>query len=1029
MHINPKILIASLLLLTAAATASAQGGGEVKGTVRDETGEPLAGAGVFVKGSKTGTVTDGNGNFTLKQVPEGSVLVVSFISYENQEITASGRGKIEVTLSPATSRLDEAVVIGYGQMKTRDLTGSVTSMRGEQLIEKTPSNVFDMLQGQAAGVQIVSNSGAPGEGATIRIRGTSTFGSGTEPLYIVDDLPVDDISGINPDDIKSIEVLKDAASAAIYGSRSANGVILVTTKQGDRGKHKIDVRYSHSLSSLAHIMPLTTPEQFFYYNDQRYIATGDGNLLLNDFYKPFFASDGNFYKDVIRMADKDEANISASGATEKVQYYMSVGLQNEEGVFVNTGYRRITARSNTTYKASERLTFGSKFQCSYSDTEGPDETNLIASIYDWPSFWSVLDANGETMHTMAGKTNVYARTMEEKRDIKRFNGSVLNFVEYSFNRFLKFRTNLSGTFSLSKDWRFVPSVLITESNSYRDYGNETSNLGYNWLTENYLSYDRTISGHSIGAMVGFSAQDWYSESSTLYGQDYTNQSIWTMNSATVFPAGKNTGVHQSHSMASFFGRATYNWKSRYLVAANLRYDGSSRFSSSNRWGFFPSASLGWRFTDEPWMEWIRKSLSDGKIRASYGVTGNESIGNYKGWATYSAAGMYDGIGGLSPDLVYRDLGWEQTQQFDLGADLSFFEDRLSITFDAYSKLTTDLLYSVEVPKETGYSTMTKNVGSVSNKGVEFSFNWNVIDRKKLKWNVSGNISHNRNIAVKLADDIPFYVGNMNGIYMQTGHPLGEFYGLKHDGIFAYDESNAYTEDFSRKIDAVFYEGIFDHYELDGVEYTGVVGRKTYEGNVLKAGDVNWSEAEGHRDGKIDTDDYQILGCAQPVVYGGFSTTLNWRRISVAMNFDYSLGGQLLNYSSAERNNYKSTWRSPDPEHIAGMWTTPGQDAKYPLPDHNRSWNLGGGQASDFWIEDGSFVKLRSMKVGYMLPTKWREAMRMKYAQVSVYGKNLLCWTNYTGNDPEFGGSVLAFGIDTGKYPRKREFGLTLNLAF
>lgn len=1028
MHLKPKLLIVSLLSLVSIGLA-AQGGNDVKGTVLDENGEPLMGAGVFVKGSKLGTVTDENGTYKLGPVGQDAVLVISFISYESQEIAVDGKAVVDVTLLPSTSRLDEAVVIGYGQMKTRDLTGSVSSMKGDQLIEKAPTNVFDMLQGQAAGVQIISNSGAPGEGATIRIRGTSTFGSGTEPLYIVDDLPVEDISSLNPDDIKSIEVMKDAASAAIYGSRSANGVILITTKQGDRGKHKIEVRYSHSFSKLAHIMPLTTPEQFSYYNDQRYIATGDGNLLITDIYKPFFSSDGNFYDDVIRMANKDEANISASGATDKVQYFVSVGLQNEQGIFVNSGYKRITSRSNTTYRATSKLSIGSKVQCTYSETEGPDETNLISSIYDWPSFWSVLDADGETMHTMAGKTNVYARTMEEKRDIKRFNVSMLNFIEYKFGNFLKFRANLSGTFSLMKDWRFMPSVLLPESNSYKDYGYEQSSLNYSWLNEDYLSYDRTINGHTFGIMAGFSAQQWFTETSTLYGQDYTDQAIWTLNSATVFPSDKNTGVHQGHSMVSFFGRATYNWKGRYLVAANLRCDGSSRFSASKRWGVFPSASLGWRFTDENWMKWIRPALTDGKIRVSYGVTGNESIGNYKGWATYSAAGMYDGEGGLAPDLVYKDLGWEQTQQVDAGIDLSFLEDRVTFTFDYYHKLTSDLLYSVEVPKETGYSTMTKNVGSVSNDGVEFSFSWDVLRKKNLKWNIAGNISHNRNIAVKLADDIPFYVGSMNGIYMQTGHPLGEFYGLKHDGIFAYDESNAFTEDFSRQLKPVFYEGLFDHYELDGSIYSGVVAQKTYEGNVLRAGDVNWQEAPGHVDGKIDTDDYQVLGCAQPLVYGGFNTTFTWKGLSVAMNFDYSLGGKLLNYSSYERNNYKSTWRSPDPEHIEGMWTTPGQNALYPIPDHNRSWNLGGGQASDFWIEDGSFVKLRSVKIGWCFPKTWRDAIRMKYAQLAVYGKNLLCWTNYTGNDPEFGGSVLAFGIDTGKYPRKREFGLTLTLAF
>jgi len=1001
----------------------------VTGTVLDQNGQPVESAVVQVKGTANGSVTDARGNWTLTGVEKGSTLQFSSIGYETQEIVYNGQDNIRFSVKEEMTSLDDAVVIGYGTVKKRDLTGSIASVDADKVMSKSPANVFQALQGAAAGVQVTTNSGAPGEGATIRIRGTATFGSGANPLYVVDNVPMGNINDLNPDDIASLEVLKDAASAAIYGSRSANGVIIITTKKGVEGHPRLDVKYKHGFGKVAHLVPQTTPASYRDYNSERRRVAGNNSNwnFIQDSLRWFINGDGNQYKYLLQTAQKDEINISLAAATDKFNYFVSGGYYNEKGVIVNSNYRRMTSRVNASYKVSDWLTLGNNFQLSFSRNDGVDMVSILNNVYTWLPYWNLFDAEGEIMPMVGGKWSTYAKAVLEKNESLAFNGVEQLWAEARISRHLKVRSNLSAYARYSQGSKFTPKKLVNATGHSSGYRSNT--LNYNLLNEDYITYENEIGKHSFSVMAGMSFQSWTTDYSNLYGQDFNNDIIWTLNNATSFPSGgENTSTRQEHAMASFFARATYNFAGKYLLAGNLRYDGSSRFSQSRRWGFFPSASAGWRFSDEPFFQWAKPALVDGKIRASFGVTGNEDIANYASWPLYKSAGNYNGIGALAPNLTYADLGWERTAQYDLGVDLVFFRDRLTLGFDYYVKNTTDLLYNVQVPKETGYSSMTMNVGSIQNKGLEFSLNAKILQSRDWGWELGFNISHNNAVIQELADHAAFYTGTRSIVYVQEYHRLGEFYGIKHDGIFQYDESNAFDDNWNQLTPVFDASGTFDHYELNGATYTGTVNKKKLGSTVLKGGDVNWLDSPENLDGIIDwTSDKVLIGCSQPDVYGGLNSTLSWKNISLNMAFNYSFGGEIYNEAMYRRNGFSVGVGAPSDYFIANAWRYPGDDAEFPILNSKRSVNK--QACTDFWIEDGSFIRLASARLSYSLPEQLTRKAFMKTASVYLYGTNLLTWTNYQGFDPEFGGDILAPGVDTGRYPRIREFGIGLNVGF
>jgi len=736
----------------------------VSGIVSDQNNDPLIGVTVKVIDTNVGTITDLNGKYTIA-VPAGkNSLEFSYTGFTTLRMPVNNQAYINVTLKESIKQLEEVMVIGYGAMKKRDITGAISSISAQTIEEKTPISIYDALQGQSSGVQIVTGSGAPGEGSEIRIRGVSTFDEGASPLFVVDGVPLDNVDNINPNDIESIEVLKDAASAAIYGSRSANGVILVTTKKGERTRPRVDVRYLRSYSTLSRSMPRANGDERRYYDDIRkqYLVGGDYLINIVDSLAYITNQDLDIVNLLFRPATRDQVDFSVSGASETFNYYMSTAYLNEKGIIVNSDFDRITSRINTEYKPSKSLTVGSKVQFAYSSKNGIDEDGVLNSLLVKPAYLAILNPDGTYIPNISARRNPLAVAMTDVNKAQTYRASMYEYVDWKLSDKLKLNSSIQMNYYQERYQRRRSSTqLSTEEAGTPNSGSRDRTLiNYEITNENYATYTDTWGDyHDVTAMLGNSINFWGVERLNMLGMNMTSDIIYTLNAASSFDA-RNTSTNMSRSaMLSYFGRLTYGYKGKYLANFNMRYDGSSRFGKDNRWGAFPSGSVGWRFSDEKFMRFSRQVLSDGKLRASLGVTGNQRIGDYDAWQLYSPNFIYEGISGIAAsNLADRNLGWESTTQYNGGVDLVLFKNRVRISIDYYKKLTDQLLAKVELPKESGFQTTRRNVGAMTNEGIEGSIDFDIIHKTDLKWTVNLNVANNKTIITRVADDIPFYRG-------------------------------------------------------------------------------------------------------------------------------------------------------------------------------------------------------------------------------------------------------------------------------
>mgnify|MGYP002571168774 FL=1 len=1026
----------NFLLLVQPINAQTSGKVSVKGVVLDEAGETLPGATVTEKGTKNVAATDLDGKFTIKVSKSGATLIVSYVGYVTKEVTS--KPDMKVILSENSKNLDEVVVVGYGTMKKRDVTGANSSISSKDIEQKMATNVFEALQGQTAGIQIISGSGQPGETSSIKIRGTSTFSAdGVKPLYIVDGIPLDDIDGINPTDIASMEILKDAASAAIYGSRSANGVIIITTKQGEAGKPRIDVKYNHSWGTLSHKLAQANRADRRYYDNARRQYFLDNNIgnadesiqMIQDSLNVFFNVDNDYQDMILQTAQKDQVDISVGGGSDKIKYFINTGYFNERGIVPNTAFQRLTTRINSDYKPVKWMNMGSRIALTYSKKEGINENALLNAMLSRRPYFSTYYPDGSLVGVFNGQKNPIAQVEYTTDFTDAYKGNFYQFFEFDIYKGLKFRTNINANFSLSKRKKLYPSIITDEWQKSNE-GGSYNYLGWNWMNEDYFSYSHKWGDHNFSAMAGFSAQRWSNQNEILVGTNSSTDYIYTMNAFASNLTQTSTGTWQtSHSLASLFARITYDYKGRYLLTANVRRDGSSRFAENNKWGNFPSASVGWRISDEKFMQFAKPTLDDAKIRVSYGVTGNESIGNYDYVYTYSPSTIYDGVGGVSATRIGKDnLKWEETKQFDIGLDLSFWNSRLTATFDYYDKYTSGLLADYELPKESGFSTMKTNVGEVSNRGFEVAIAGDIIRTKNFRWNASFNISRNINQIERLSEGKAYLEGDL--WWMQEGGRIGDFYGYKYINVFQYDESNAFAEGSWQQLTPVFENGVFQNkYLLNGTEYTGKVLQKTLpNGKPFRGGDINWEEPEGSRDGIIDDNDRMIIGNALPDVTGGLSTQFTYKDWSLFISFYYSLGGEIYNFGEHNRNMFKYTGTTPSPDVIYNTWLKQGDIALYPRPYNDEYDNA--RYANSFYVEDGSFIRLQNVRLSYNLPKNWCRKCGVKGINLYAFVNNALTWTKYSGFDPEFSTSdPLQIGRDNYRYPKKREYGVGMSVNF
>lgn len=1016
-----RVFILLLLLAATSAEAISQGT-RVVGTVKDSKGTPLSGVNVLLKGTSTGAATDSEGRFSIEVPDQQSVLIFSFVGYAGKEEIVRSRKTLDIVLHESTSSLEEVVVIGYGTQKKRDVTGAISSIPASQINERQPIDVFDALQGQVAGLQIAQESGRPGAGSSIRIRGTATLEGGADPLYIVDGAQGVNIDGINPADIESIEILRDAASAAIYGSRSANGVVIITTKKGREGRAKVDLRYLTSFSNLSRKVPQANAA------DRRLLDLkrgGSGNIP-SDSLNPGYNADNDYQDLLTRTGIRNQLDMSISGGTKVLNYYASMGLLKDKGIIINSWADIVRARFNVDYRPNDRFGFGSRLQASYQRENRINEGNTLGQAIQRPPNFRVFFQDGTLAPLIGGRRNPVAEALLNKNEFDIYDVNIYNYISYNFLKELKLTIDANVRATYEKNMQFS-ARLNSSANPLANFLTEETDFNTYWQTQAYLNYNKTLRGkHSLTGVLGISADQEYDHTSEISGSDLVTETVLTLNSAQVLTEGVT--LEEKNFSSSVFGRLGYGYKGRYLINTNFRVDGSSRFGEEKRWGFFPSASVGWRFSEEPFMNWASKYLDDGKIRISWGLTGNDRIGPYESIQRYVfGSNYYNGVSGVAPNSLFGNnrLSWESTTQFNTGIDLILLKGRLNFTADYYNKTTEDLLYSAPLDYSTGFNSVKVNIGSIQNKGFEFLVSGYPVRNKNFRWNVSYNMSFNNNTVKDLYSGTSLLPGSPNVWLVEEGGRLGDFYGYRALGVFQYDQSNAFNDNWDQ-LTPVFANGVFSHYEFQGKVYSGTVHKLYTQGLLMKGGDMIWQNTR--KDSVIDDADRIILGNAQPDWIAGIANTLSYKQLTLSFAFYISWGGTIYNRARQQLNINATTNVTPEPDYIRGAWWHQGDLTIYPIARNNGLGN--GREGSSLYMEDASFIRFRNVRLTYELPRHITSKVKLNGFSVFLYGNNLLTWTNYKWYDPEISlGSALTPGLDNGRYPRKREFGGGVNLNF
>lgn len=998
----------------------------VTGTVTDVNGEPLPGVNVVQKGTANGVSSDFDGNYSIRMGQGSRILVFSYIGFNAKEVTVNA-ATINVALEEDTQNLDEVVVIGYATVSREKVLGALSTVKAEKIAEVTPTNAFEGIQGRLAGVQISTNGG-PGAGFDIRVRGTSTFSAGgTGPLYVVDGQQLDNIDNIDPNDIASLEVLKDGATTAIYGTRGANGVVLITTKSGKAGDVSIDVNIVTGINTLNGAIPVANTRQRLFYEDvrrtdaQRLNPTGNQRDSLSLLLRNSF----DLQDLITRAGTRNQINVAVSAGSDKVRAYWNTGYLNEEGIVVNSSFRRINTRFKLDFTPNKKLALSSSFNASFEEFSGLNEGQVFQQLVERIAYFPIFEPNGDLTPEIAGRQNPVAEARLRQQRLRTWRGQSFNSAQYNITPSFSIKSTLGINFRLRRNNNFEPLLVLNPRNtnplaSYRD------RIDYDIQQENFVNYTNEFGKHSVSAFAGMQILKRYQEEFGISNALFVSEDIQTFNN--VDPDGLGINADQTFdtrsNLFSLFAGFNYDFDNRYLISATIRRDGSSRFGENKEFGYFPSGSIGWRVSNEPFLQG-NNILNNLLLRASYGETGNDRIGDYEFTSAFEPGAVYDGISGVSPSrLGNPELSWESTNATNIGFDLGMFRNRLTVNFDVWRKDTEDLLASVPLPEESGFSGIRQNVGAVRNQGIDINVGGSIIQSENFSWNSNFNISFQENEVTRLFEGTPFQSGDY---LIEEGQPIGNIFGFKNLGVYQYDESNAFTDDGVQLTPNFDGSGNFANYTLNGQDFTGNVNQIRNDGRVAEGGDIIWDDVDG--DFVITNEDRQVIGNGLPTAFGGFSNDFKYKDISLSFLFDFTLGNDLWRRWDETRNDLNSSNETPGPDRIEGAWLNPGDVTVYPrltrVPQ-NRD------RPNSFFVSDGGFIKLRFVRLGYDLPQKVLERLSfLKKCSFFVSGNNLLTWTNYKGFNPELGtrGNPLQPGVDNLRFPNDREVILGLNLKF
>jgi TonB-dependent starch-binding outer membrane protein SusC len=727
-----------------------------------------------------------------------------------------------------------------------------------------------------------------------------------------------------------------------------------------------------------------------------------------------------------RTGVRDQLNISLSGGSNKTRFYWNTGYLKEEGIVLKSSYDRVSTKLKLDLEITKRLSGSTALNLSYELTRGLNEGFVFQQMAERIPYFPVFEPNGSLTPEISGRRNPVAQALNSVRDTRNYRVQSFNFLEFEIIPSLTFKTTLGVNFRLEKYNEFDPSIVQTVVNGVLRpaTGRESGDLGYDILQENYFRFRKKLNRHTIGALAGYSSQFWRNEFYQLRATEFVSDNISTFNNVQLLNLADTRTDRNGHSLTGMFGDISYDFDGRYLFKATVRRDGSSRFGVNRRYGLFPSGSVGWRLSNEKFMKSLR-FVNNLMLKASFGETGNERIGNYESLLLYRPGSIYNGVNGIAPfQLSNSNLGWESTSSTNFGVTSTLFNSRLNVEVDLWSKTTRDLLYDVPLPEETGFSQVRQNIGSVSNRGVDVNLSGTLYKKKDFEWFSSFNFTFQKNKVLKLADEDGFVTGNF---FVQEGQPLGNFYGYRNLGIFQTDQHNAYDGNGNQLI-PVFENGAFVKYQLNGADYTGAVNRKAIGSIVLRGGDINWQDLDNNF--QINGFDRQIIGNGLAKYFGGFFNEFKYKELSVSFLFDYVFGNQIFRNYDQQRNDLNAANETPAPERIENAWFRAGDVAEYASLDRNRTQNRLGPNSQ--YINNGDFVKLRNVRFTYRLPRALlKKASWIKSASVNLSVNNLLTWTSYPGYNPELGtrGSTLQIGQDNLRYPNKRDFIIGLKFGF
>ena len=985
-----KRLLALILLLAAPLFLRAQ---SYSGRVYDADGQPLPGAFLLLDNGSSST-TDRDGGFTLKAA-RGSVLTVSFIGFKDKQVTLGDKSVIRIFLESDHMVLDDAVVIGYGSVRRKDLTTAVSVVSTEDLDERPIISAASALQGKAAGVQVVQPSGMPGSGLSVRVRGSTSVQASNEPLFVVDGVPMDEIFGLSPDDIASIQVLKDASSSAIYGARAANGVVLITTRRGDAGKMEVRFSAYAGFSRLGKKIDALDTEQ---YKDLM------KELAANTVTVPTIPETETRYTDwsdvLFGTGTNQNYQISLSNGSEKLRYYVSAGHTREKGIVDKAYYNRTHFRANVDSDLTSWLTMNMNTAFSHNkgrtvyESRSSMRAGSILSAINTPPFMQVWDPANPSVYDEDAYgsriLNPMAANAADMTSQSECFGAALALNVHPLKGF-NYKLSYSCDIDNSRSDYYLDPETTSDGRSTRGYVSESVSRNEEWVLENILTYEFNPGlQHSFSLMAGSTLEHAQWNGNALAGYDLPEAypDIHSVGVANQLDEDGTWSSSSAWALASFLARLTYNYADRYLLTVNYRADGSSRFAPGHRWGHFPSVSAAWRLSNEKFMEPCKGWLDDLKLRAGWGVNGNQGgIGNYSYLAMMRISKVppteddaYPGLA-ISPNTASNpELTWEKTTQINAGLDLSLFSSRVIFSADAYYKYTRDLLLTVALPDNVNLpGGITRNDGEMMNRGIEFELSTKNLTGE-LRWDTDFNISFNQNKVTKLGlNKVYYYAGTYStgeqAIILREGLPLGTFFGYKALGV---------NED---------------------------------------TGDIDYEDISGN--GTIGPEDRTTIGCAQPKFIYGMTNEFSWRGLSLSIFLQGSQGNQIFNASRIDTEGMVD-FRNQSTA-VLRRWKRPGMETDIP-----RSGNVENIHNSSRFVEDGSYLRLKSLTLSYDLPKNILGRISMKGVKVYATAQNLFTLTGYSGYDPEvnaYGASSVALGVDYGTYPQSRAviFGINVTL--